>query len=182
MKPNKSLSRMMAIVIASTVMAACSLDSLESGKDVIIDPVEEHMLAACGLIDSGTRPDSYEQLVFTEQDIEWFNTTTREIKFRDMHKQPYEFLEPFHQIKFYLGGNTLFEVSSFVGDWDSRTYTDLVLHYDVITDPHQGRYYLHDCYPLQFIDTDEVKANINKRAPQWETFTSYLESKGKLRK
>ena len=31
-----------------------------------------------------------------------------------------------------------------------------------ITDPNQGHYYLQDCYPLQFIDTDEVKANIKK--------------------
>jgi hypothetical protein len=44
-----------------------------------------------------------------------------------------------------------------------------------------GHYYLYDCYPLQFIDTDEVKANIKKRAGQWELFTYYLESKGKLR-
>ena len=37
-------------------------------------------------------------------------------------------------------------------------------------------------YPLQFIDTDEVKANIKKNEGQWELFTYYLESKGKLRK
>ncbi len=61
-------------------------------------------------------------------------------------------------------------------------FTDLVLHYDVITDPNQGHYYLQDCYPLQFIDTDEVKANIKKNEGQWELFTYYLESKGKLRK
>ena len=45
-----------------------------------------------------------------------------------------------------------------------------------------GHYYLHDCYPLQFIDTDEVKVNIKKNEGQWELFTYYLESKGKLRK
>ena len=45
-----------------------------------------------------------------------------------------------------------------------------------------GHYYLHDCYPLQFINTDEVKANIKKNEGQWELFTYYLESKGKLRK
>ena len=51
-----------------------------------------------------------------------------------------------------------------------------------ITDPNQGHYYLQDCYPLQFIDTDEVKANIKKNEGQWELFTYYLENKGKLRK
>ena len=151
----------MAIAIASMTMTACSLDSNESEKPIlIIDPVEESLLAACGISESGTRSDSYEQLLFTDRDIEWFNIT----------------------IKFYLGDEVLFVVSSFVGDWDSRTFTDLVLHYDVITDPNQGHYYLQDCYPLQFIDTDEVKANIKKRAGQWELFIYYLESKGKLRK
>ena len=98
-----------------------------------------------------------------------------------MDKPPYEMLEPFHEIKFYLGDNVLFTVSSFVGDWDSSTYTNLILHYDVITDPDQGHYYLHDCYPLYLIDTDEVKANIKKNEGQWELFIYYLESKGKLR-
>ena len=44
------------------------------------------------------------------------------------------------------------------------------------------RYYLDDCYPLQFVDTDEVKANREKNAGQWELFIYYLESKGKLKK
>ena len=183
MKHYKPFAWMMAIAIASTTMTACSLDSNESEKPIlIIDPVEESLLAACGISESGTRSDSYEQLLFTDRDIEWFNITTREIKFRDMDVPLFERLQPYHEIKFYLGDEVLFVVSSFVGDWDSRTFTDLVLHYDVITDPNQGHYYLQDCYPLQFIDTDEVKANIKKRAGQWELFIYYLESKGKLRK
>ena len=174
---------MMVIAMTCMMMTACSLDSYEPEKPiVIIEPVEEGMLAACGISESGTRSASDEQLLFTEKDIEWFNATTREIKFRDMDKPPYEMLEPFHEIKFYLGDNVLFTVSSFVGDWDSRTYTNLILHYDVFTDPGQGHYYLHDCYPLQFIDTDEVKANIKSNVGQWELFIYYLESKGKLRK
>ena len=183
MKHYKLFAWMMAIAIASTTMTACSLDSNESEKPIlIIDPVEESLLAACGISESGTRSDSYEQLLFTDRDIEWFNITTREIKFRDMDVPLFERLQPYHEIKFYLGDEVLFVVSSFVGDWDSRTFTDLVLHYDVISDSKQGHYYLQDCYPLQFINTDEVKANIKKNAGQWELFIYYLESKGKLRK
>ena len=52
--------------------------------------------------------------------------------------------------------------------------------YDHRTEPH-GRT-LHDCYPLQFISDERTQANIKKNAVQWETFTKYLESKGKLRK
>jgi hypothetical protein len=47
-----------------------------------------------------------------------------------------------------------------------------------------GHYYLYDCYPNtpQFLNDELVKANRAKRAEQWETFTKYLESKGKLRR
>jgi len=45
-----------------------------------------------------------------------------------------------------------------------------------------GHYYLYDCYPPQFIDDERVQANRQLRAPQWETFLNYLESKGKLKK
>ena len=173
---------MMAIAIASMIMTACSLDEQEK-PILIIDPVEA-TLYACGIRESETRSISDEQdVLFTDNDIEWFNVTTREIKFRDMDEPLYKRMQPFHEIKFFLSDNVLFVVSSFVGDWDSRIYTDLVLHYDVISDTNQGQghYYLRDCYPPQFADNEEVKANIKKNAEQWELFTKYLESKGKLR-
>ena len=181
MKYDKSLAWMMAIAIAGMTVTACSSDSNEPEKILIIDPVEETLLTACGISDSGTRSDSDEQLLFTEQDIEWFDVTTREIKFRPMHDEPYKILTPYREIKFCLGDETLFVVSSFVSDIHSMIFTDLVLHYDVISDPGQGHYYLHDCYPSQFINDERVQANRAKRAEQWETFTKYLESKGKLR-
>lgn len=183
MKHYKHLAWMMAIAIASTTLTACSLDGNEPEKPiVIIDPVEKATLYACGISPSETRTAGDAQnMLFTEKDIKWFNASTREIKFRDSDIPIYKRLEPFHEIEFHLGDDALFVVSSFVGDWDSRIFTNLVLHYDVITDPNQGHYYLQDCYPLQFADTDEVKANREKNAAQWETFTKYLESKGKLK-
>ena len=194
MKHYRPLAWMMAIAIASMTVTACSLDGNGPEEPIlIIDPVGESMLYACGISESGTRSISDAQdILFTEDDIEWFNITTREIKFfdepsgkaehRDMDVPLYKRLEPFHEIKFYLGDNELFVVSSFVGDWDSRIFTDLVLHYDIISDSNQGHYYLHDCYPSQFIDTDEVQKNIKKNEGQWVLFTYYLESKGKLKK
>lgn len=172
----------MAIAIAGMTVTACSLDSNEPEKPFTTCPVEKATLYACGISESGTRSTGNAQdVLFTEDDIEWFNVTTREIKFRDMDQPLYRRLEPYREIKFCLGESTLFVVSSFVSDLHSMIFTDLVLHYDVLSAPGQGHYYLHDCYPLQFIDTNEVKANIKKRASQWELFTDYLESKGKLR-
>jgi hypothetical protein len=184
MKNFKSFARMMAITIAGMTMTACSLNGNEPEAPIlIIDPVENAPLYACGISQSGTRSISDAQdILFTEGDIEWFNVTTREIKFRELDEPLYKRMQPFHEIEFHLGDDALFVVSSFVGDWDSRIFTNLVLHYDVITDPNQGHYYLQDCYPLQFADTDEVKANREKNAEQWELFIHYLDNKGKLKK
>jgi len=183
MKHYKTLAWMMAIAIASTMTTACSLDGNEPEKPFVTCPAHDASLYACGISESETRSTSDEQdILFTQRDIEWFNVNTREIKFRDMDEPLYKRLQPYREIKFCLGDNDLFVVSSFVSDLHSMVFTDLVLHYDVITDPNQGHYYLHDCYPPQFIDTDEVKANIQKNAAQWELFTYYLESRGKLRR
>ena len=183
MKHYTSLAWMMAIAIAGTMtMTACSLDSNEPEKPFTTCPVEKATLYACGISESGTRSiGDAQNVLFTEGDIEWFNVTTREIKFKDMDEPLYKRLGPYREIKFCLGDNDLFVVSSFVSDLHSMIFTDLVLHYDVITDPNQGHYYLHDCYPPQFSNDERVQANRAKRAEQWETFTKYLESKGKLK-
>ena len=183
---NKNIKKsiwMMAIAIASMTMTACSSDDNETVKPLTTDSVETPTLYVSGISQSETRSGTEVQnVLFTENDIEWFDINTREIKFKDMDEPLYKRMQPFHEIEFHLGDDALFVVSSFVGDWDSRIFTNLVLHYDVITDPNQGHYYLQDCYPLQFADTDEVKANIKKNAGQWETFTKYLERIGKLKK
>ena len=187
MKNFKSFAWMMAIAIASMTMTACSLNGNEPETPIlIIDPVENAPLYACGISQSGTRSISDAQdVLFTEGDIEWFNITTREIKFREMDEPLYKRMQPFHEIEFHLGDNALFVVSSFVGLWDSRVFNNLVLCYGNIekdVPELDGNYYLYDCYPLQFVDTDEVKANREKNAEQWELFIHYLDNKGKLKK
>ena len=183
MKHYKTFAWMMAIAIASMTMTACSSGDIETEKPFTTDPVEKATLYACGINQSGTRSmTDVDNIIFTEDDIEWFNVTTREIKFKDTDEPLNKRLEPYREIKFYLGDNVLFVVSSFVSDIHSMIFTDLVLHYDLISDPNQGHYYLHDCYPPQFINDERTQANIRKNVGQWELFTYYLESKGKLRK
>ena len=56
MKQEKNFAWMMVIAMACMMMTACSLDSYEPEEPVlIIEPVEEGMLAACGISESGTR-------------------------------------------------------------------------------------------------------------------------------
>lgn len=186
MKHYKHLAWIMAIAIASTIMTACSLDSYEPEKPFTTCPVENARLYAFEIGVSGTRSDAdAERVLFTDNDIEWFDPVTRELRFRS-HAEPLrESIPLLAGIDFYLGGEHLFSGgATCVGLICSQMFDDLVLccgkiDGEVIDD---GRYYLYDCYPLQFIDTDEVKANRLRRASQWETFLKYLDSRGKLRR
>ena len=178
----------MAIAIASTTMTACSSDDNETEKPFTTDPVESSMLYACGVGQSETRSVADAQnVLFTENDIEWFDVNTRELRFRDMEEPLYEKLRLLSGVEFRLGDQTLFSGSTFVGLICSQVFNDLVLCCGKIEDSRvidSNRYYLYDCYPNtpQFLNDEQVKANRAKRAAQWETFTKYLGSKGKLRK
>ena len=137
----------------------------------------------CTLPTGLSEGDAYE--VFTEDDIEWFDVNTRELRFHAMEEPLYEKLRLLSGVEFRLGDQKLFSGSTFVGLICSQVFNDLVLCCGKIEDGEvidSNRYYLYDCYPAQFIDTDKVKANRELRAPQWEAFLKYLESKGKLRK
>ena len=127
--------------------------------------------------------DPVENAVFTEADIEWFNLTTREVKFYAQEESLSHRLRMNDGVlEFRLGNDVVLKVSRFVGDWDSRTFKDLVLHYDVISNSNQGHFYLQDCYPLQFINDEQVQANIKKNAEMWDAFVKYLEKIGKIKK
>ena len=186
MKHYSPFARIMAIAIASTIMTACSLDSYEPEKPFTICPVENARLYAFGIGEPGTRSDANaEGVLFTDNDIEWFDPVTRELRFRDTMEPLREKIPLTTEIDFYLGGEYLFSGgATYVGLICSRMFDDLVLccgkiEGEVIDD---GRYYLYDCYPTQFAADERVKANRLRRAPQWEAFLNYLDSKGKLRK
>lgn len=183
MKQYRTLAWMTAMAIAtlSQPMTACSNDDdADDGHQP--EPTAE--LCVYGVQHTATR-GSAAGAVFTDDDIEWFDPATRELRFRPSVEPLREKLSFLAGIDFYLDGQFLFSGSAtFVGLICSQVFDDLVLccgkaDGQVIDN---GRYYLYDCYPLQFIDTDEVKANRERRAPQWEAFLKYLERKGKLRR
>ena len=190
---NKNEKDMKKIIITNIfVMAAamlsltsCSSNDNEQEKPFTTDPVEQIKFFVCETSGETRGATALIDTLFTEDDIEWFNVSTREIKFKKQDEQLFKkLMKNYHKegLEFRLGESLLFEVSRFVSDFDSRVFTDLVLHYSVIAeDADNPRYYLHDCYPLQFISDERTQANIKKNAVQWETFTKYLESKGKLR-
>ena len=175
-----------AIAIASIAMSltACSSDDNEVNNMPEAGRQQtEAKLCAYAVLPTGTRGSN--GALFTDDDIEWFDVNTRELRFRDTSTTPNGRLQLLGSIDFYLDGEFLFEGgATYVGLISSQVFLDLVLC--------QGRieggqviddcYYLQDCYPSQFIDDETVKANRINRAAQWEKFTKYLDSKGKLRK
>lgn len=109
MKHYSPLAWMMAIAIAGTVTTACSLDGYEPEKPFTTDPVEKTTLFAIGIGEPGTR--SYadaEGVLFTDNDIEWFDPVTRELRFRDTMEPLREKIPLTTEIDFYLGGEFLF--------------------------------------------------------------------------
>ena len=123
--------------------------------------------------------------LFTDENIEWFDVNTRELRFRDTPTMPNGMLQLLGGIDFYLDGEFLFEGgATYVDLICSQVFLDLVLCQGRIEDGQviNDCYYLQDCYPSQFIDDETVKTNRIRRAAQWEKFTKYLDSKGKLKK
>ena len=181
---------MVAIAIGSFAMSltACSSDDIEVNSELGgKENVEQSTALAAYAIDSqGTRSGGeVKTAVFTDDDIEWFDLNTRELRFGIDSEAIYNRLESLDRIEFRLGDDVLFQVDNIVNPTFSRPYFDLVLYYDWTweNDEKVGvGYYLYDCYPQQFVDEELTKNNRNKRVEQWKAFTDYLESKGKLRK
>ena len=181
------LTMAIATICLATMLTACSLDN-EVEKPFTVCPVYETRLLARGISAQETETDTVNaNVVFTEDDIEWFDVNTRELKFKKTKEELDKLLKPYDAIEFQLSGAgniNLFKVSNYVNLFMSQIFDDLVLCYGKADDPIElnGSYYLYDCYPPQFINTEIVQANREKRAQEWDYFLGYLEYKGKLRK
>lgn len=114
-------------------------------------------------------------IVFTGDDILWFNSKTREIRFKEM-SSPIGVLPMYKEIQFKMGEEVLFNAITWVWDINSQIFNDLVLYYDCKT----GKYYLHDSYPER-IFTDLAKENKEKRSEAWIKFINQLKQEGRLK-
>ena len=179
------LWRIAFMMLAAFSLASCSSNDSEQDKPFTVCPEEQIKFFVCEASGETRGATATIDTLFTEDDIEWFNVNTREIRFKKQDEQLFnKLMKNYHKegLEFRLGENFLFEVSRFVSDFDSRIFYDLVLHYSKIgEDEDNPCYYLHDCYPAQFINDERTQANIKKNAMQWETFTKYFEIKGKLK-
>ena len=122
--------------------------------------------------------------LYTEDDILWFNDSTREIRFKYTDEEVREKLwSKSDRLEFRLGEDVLFKATR-TSNVMSHIITDLVLCMGSMERrPYSyAGFFLYDCYPFneQVINEERTQANIQKRAPQWEVFLEYWEGKGKL--
>lgn len=177
--------RTLAIAIVGMGVTACNLDGYEPEKPFTTCPTGPAVLAVYGVSPTESRSTaSYAQgALFTEDDIEWFDPVTRELRFRNHAKALHERTPMPSEVHFCLDGELLFTGSVFLSIACSIVFDDLVLCQGCIDGNHveSDGYYLYDCYPPQYASEERVQANIQRRAPQWDAFIRHLASRGKIR-
>jgi len=132
-----------------------------------------------------------DSIIFTGDDILWFNETTGEIRF----KRNYTIEEivtsiPRSKVKICIGDQSLFTVLSFITDVSSEEIDEPVLYYNTldIDDLDDNRFYLADGYPQwDWLTKDHPvqimrDENMKKIEPEWTRFIEQLKKEGKYRK
>lgn len=115
-------------------------------------------------------------IVFTGNDIQWFDQNTREIKFKK--NIDCSVFQTYQKIHFNLDGKFLFTAQTYASQHHSFVIKDLVLFIDQFTQ----KCYLHDCYPLSIAENDpETKTNKEKRFDAWNSFLMQLRTEYKIK-
>ena len=121
------LWRIAFMMLAASFLACCSSNDGEHEKSFTVCPVDQTKFYVCEASGETRGATAVIDTLFTEDDIEWFNVSTREIRFKKQDEQLFKKLKMnYHKegLEFRLGENFLFEVSRFVSDFDSRIFYD----------------------------------------------------------
>ena len=91
-----------------------------------------------------TYSEETETVIFTGEDILWYNGTTKEIRFNDnIHQNQAIPFDKFRKIKFYINDEYLFSSMIFATDLNSEIFSSLVFYYNII----ENRFFIQDGYP-----------------------------------
>lgn len=120
-----------------------------------------------------------ETVLFTGNDILWFNEATNEIRFKENYYQ-YKHIPFDTDIKFYLENEYLFSLIK-VSDINSQIYNSPVLQYNIT----KNKFYINDGYPVitvlkpQKEIQEERDRNMQAIANEWDKFIRYLKKANK---
>jgi hypothetical protein len=123
------------------------------------------------------------QIVFTGDDILWFNRTTKELRFRNNYSNK-TVLEAVtaNAIRFYIDDEYLFSSMLCVSSLSSQIFNSPVFYYNLM----ENNFFLTDGYPEASVLSDPQKAqaerdeNMRKIADEWSRFLDLMETEGKL--
>lgn len=117
--------------------------------------------------------DTSDEILFTGDDIVWFDLKTKELRFKN---DPFEKKSKgYTKILFKISGMDLF-LADIVTAPVNGEYEDLVLYHN----PENKKYYLYESYPEK-IDTETVRLNREIRSENWGAFIYQLGREGRLK-
>ena len=137
------------MMLAAFSLASCSSNDSEQDKPFTVCPEEQIKFFVCEASGETRGATATIDTLFTEDDIEWFNVNTREIRFKKQDEQLFnKLMKKYHKegLEFRLGENFLFEVSRFVSEpsyhfWLSPSHSPLAAatNQDMQTQRHTKR-------------------------------------------
>ena len=125
-----------------------------------------------------------EPVVFTGNDILWFNESTKELRFRDntAMKSVFSKFSTFMVIKFYIDDEYMFSCMFFVISASTQICNSLVLFFNT----NENKYYLLDGYPPDSGDIASAPNDQNSRdenmqniKAEWALFIDRLKKEGR---
>jgi hypothetical protein len=125
-----------------------------------------------------------ERVIFTGDDILWFNISTKEIRFKNNISQK-KIIEGVlnHAIRFYIDDEYLFSSMICVSDLNSQTFDNLVFYYSQI----ENKFYLKDGYPDVSVLQNSAEhqnrrdENMAEIKDEWDKFINRIKLEGRYR-
>jgi hypothetical protein len=133
-----------------------------------------------------TRSEASDPVVFTGDDIVWFNETTKELCFKNnFSNSPINNsgLYATRAIKFYIDDEYLFSSMVYVSDFSSQTFNSLVFYYSIT----ENKFYLMDGYPAVSVLSNPEEAqkirdeNMQKIADEWNKFIEQMKKEDRYK-
>jgi len=151
------------IIFMLALLGGCTADS---------DIDERSEISVIGLGSKFYSVDQIEDILFTGNDILWFDTATREVRFKSTFNSLR--FRSFTTVLFRLSDMNLFTATYLNGSPDSIV-ENLVFYHDTNAD----KYFLYDNYP---VSSSTVASKYNKeiRAENWASFIIQMRREGRI--
>jgi hypothetical protein len=175
----KILLHALMLSIALTGCRKTEMEDAGTSSELIFKAFQPEIITGAG------DEANVEQVIFTGDDILWFNVSTKEIRFKNNYsgKTVLEAVNT-NSIRFYINDEYLFSSMLCVSSLSSQTFNSPVFYYNII----ENKFFLTDGYPEASVLPDMQKAqaerddNMRKIANEWSRFLDRLKLEGKYQK